>query len=70
MAPSFRNQLGSRYGVTWILQLELHSVKTAVSHPAIQTHKSVVKISYYITQEGKGKCKVHPRIGHEGPEGE
>jgi hypothetical protein len=31
----------------------------------------VVNLSVYVSRfKGKGKCKVHPRIGHEGPEGE
>ena len=34
------------------------------------TQRGVPSFSYSRKLQGKGKGKVHPRTGHEGPEGE
>ena len=31
---------------------------------------SVFNVCFIFSSKGKGKAKVHPRTGHEGPEGE
>ena len=38
--------------------------------PKITTRLKHKMMNFYINSLLKGKCKVHPRTGHDGPEGE
>ena len=46
---------------------------TAAQNTTQQLHSALLMASSFapsLWEPGKGKCKVHPRTGHEGPEGE